>query len=397
LRIGCYHLVSNIHNQKDIDLSLNPFLKSIEAHLGEEFLNIGPKDIKEKDILPVLLIKSGGVEEKFKRIYQQFPAPYIIMAGCLYNALPAALEIKEYLYKRGEKAVILHGSEKLIARRLNLLKKVIEARKNCRKYRVGVLGKPSDWLIASGADYNAIRKKLGIKIFDIPIEEMIRHIDGIKNNSIYSDVKVIPQGFDEKITEQSLRIYKGLRNLMQEYKFNAITVRCFDLLDFYKNTACLALSILNSEGMIAGCEGDVPTLISMIISYQLTGKPVFMANPACLNIEENSIVFAHCTIPVGMCKSYSWHSHFESGLGIGVRGKVKEGPVTIFKLDGNAERHYLAEGEIIQNLDLPDLCRSQLKIKLKESVTDFLEKSVANHHVICNGRQVEKFEKFFNL
>ena len=397
MKIGCYDLVSNIHNEKDIDSSLNPFIRSIEAHLGEEFINISPKNVKEKNILPVILIKSGGVEEKFKRIYQQFPSPYILIAGCLHNALPASLEIKEYLHKRGEKAIILHGSEKVIARRLNLVKKVIEARKNCRKYRVGVLGKPSDWLIASGADYNAIRKKLGIKIFDIPVEEMIRHIDGIKDGQLYTDIEVIPQGFDKKVTEQSLRIYKGLRNLMQEYKFNAITVRCFDLLDFYKNTACLAFSLLNSEGMVAGCEGDVPALVSMIISYQLTGKPVFMANPACLDIEENSIVFAHCTIPVSMCESYSWLTHFESGLGIGVRGKVNEGPVTIFKLDGNAERYYLAEGEIMQNLELPDLCRSQLKIKLKEPVTDFLEKSVANHHVICTGHQVEKFKKFFNL
>ncbi len=397
MKIGCYHLVSNIHNQNNINLSLEPFLKSIEKYLGELLIPIGPGDIKKEPIFPVILIKSGGVEEKFKRIYQQFPAPYFLLAGCLHNALPAALEIKEYLNKRGEQVEILHGSAKWIAERLKLLKKIMETKKACRQYRVGVLGKPSDWLIGSGADYNAIRKKLGIKIYDIPIEEMIRHIDQVKDNDIPSNLDIIPTGFEPEVLQQSLRIYQGLKNLSLEYKFNAITVRCFDLLDFYKNTGCLALSLLNREGIVAGCEGDIPALVSMIIAYQLTEQPVFMANPACIDQEKNEIVFAHCTIPINMCESYEWKSHFESGLGIAVRGKVKNGPVTLFKLNGNIDKYFLSDGDLTENLESPNLCCSQLNIVPKEPVINFLEKSIANHHVICKGKQIEKFEKFLSL
>ncbi len=397
MKIGCYHLVSNIHNQDNVTLSLQPFIESIEKNLGELLIPIGPGDIKKEPIFPVILIKSGGVEEKFKRIYQQFPSPYFLLAGCLHNALPAALEIKEYLNKRGEQVEILHGSAQWIADRLKLLRKVIEAKKACHKYRVGVLGKPSDWLIGSGADYNAIRKKTGIKIYDIPIEEMIRHIDQIKNSDIPANLDILPTGFDQQIVQQSLRIYQGLKNLVQEYKFNAITVRCFELLDFYKNTGCLALSLLNQEGIIAGCEGDIPTLISMIIAHQLTDQPIFMANPACIDQEKNEIIFAHCTIPVNMCESYEWKSHFESGMGIAICGKVKEGPVTIFKLDGNLEKYFLAEGELIKNLESPNRCRSQLQIVLKEPVASFLENSIANHHLICKGWHREKFEKLLSL
>jgi L-fucose isomerase-like protein len=397
LKIGCYHLVSNIHNQNSIDLSLQPFMESIEKYLGEPFIAISPKDIKKEPIFPVILIKSGGVEEKFKRIYQQFPSPYFLLAGCLHNALPAALEIKEYLNKRGEQVEILHGSAKWIAQRLKLLRKVMEAKKACRQYRVGVLGKPSDWLIASGADYNIIRKKLGIKIYDIPLEEMIRHIDQTKNSDIPSHLEIMPTGFDQQVIQQSLRIYQGLKNLIQEYHFNAITVRCFELIDFYKNTGCLALSLLNREGIVAGCEGDVPALVSMIIAHQLTDQPIFMANPACIDQEKNEIVFAHCTIPINMCEGYDWKTHFESGIGIAIRGKVKEGPVTLFKLDGNLDRYFLSEGELTKNLDSPHLCRSQLQIVLKEPVVNFLEKSIANHHLICKGWHREKFEKFLSL
>jgi L-fucose isomerase-like protein len=398
LKIGIYHLVSDIHDKDFIDKSLKPFLDLIENYLGESMMSITPADLKKGPILPVIMIKSGGVEEKFKRIYQQFPSPYFILAGCLHNALPAALEIKEYLKKRGQQVEILHGSAEFIANRLKLLKKVTETKKACRRFRVGVLGKPSDWLIASGADYNAIRKKLGIRIYDIPIEEMIRHIDQVKDEDIPSDIDIKPIDFQPQVIQQSLRIYQGLKNLTREYNFNAITVRCFDLLDFYKNTGCLSLSLLNREGIIAGCEGDVPALVSMIVANQLTEQPVFLANPACVSQEKNEITFAHCTIPLNMCESYQWKTHFESGMGIAIRGKVREGPVTIFKLNGNADSFYLAEGELINNLELPSLCRTQLQItfKDKEPVTDFLEKSIANHHLICKGWHREKFEQFFS-
>ena len=91
MKIGIYHLVSDIHDKDFIDKSLKPFIDSIENYLGESMMNLSPAELKKEPILPVIMIKSGGVEEKFKRIYQQFPSPYFILAGCLHNALPAAL------------------------------------------------------------------------------------------------------------------------------------------------------------------------------------------------------------------------------------------------------------------------------------------------------------------
>ena len=395
LKIGCYHLVSNIMEKQNIDFSLQPFLTSVEKYLGEKILSISPAEVKKGDILPVILIKSGGVEEKFKRIYQQFPPPYLLLTSCLYNSLPAALEIKTYLQRRSEKVEILHGSEAWIAQRLKLIKKVIETKKICSKYCIGVLGEPSEWLIASKADYNAIRKKLGMKIYDIPIEEMVRHIDQIKDMDLPLNIVAV-SGFDRNTLNQSLRIYQGLKNLMMEYNFNAITIRCFELLDFYQNTACLSLSLLNREGLLAGCEGDLPALISMILLHHLTDEPVFMANPSCIDEKKNEVIFSHCTIPLNMCKSFHWKSHFESGMGIAVSGKVQEGPVTIFKMDGNIERYFISEGELISNLESPNMCRTQLQILLKRPVLDFLDKSIANHQLICKGWHSNLLEQFFS-
>lgn len=395
MKIGYYPLVSSIMENQNIEPSLQAFLAAIEEHLGEKLQIITPGDVKKGDTLSVIMIKSGGVEEKFKRIYQQFPPPYLLLTSCMYNSLPAALEIKAYLQNRGENTEVLHGSASYIARRLKTIKKALETKKACRQYRIGVLGEPSDWLIGSKADYNAIRKNLGMKIYDIPLEEVIRHIDQVKSEDI--PVNRIPAGsFNQDTLNQSLRIYQGLKNLMVEYKFNAITLRCFELIDFYQSTGCLALSLLNEEGLMAGCEGDVPALVSMILLHEITGEPVFLVNPACIDEEKNEIIFAHCTIPLNMCESYKLKSHFESHLGVAVCGKVKEGPMTIFKLDGKAENYFISEGEILANLESPDMCRTQLKVLLKRPVGEFLEKSIANHQLICKGQHSTLLEQFFS-
>jgi len=98
-----------------------------------------------------------------------------------------------------------------------------------------------------------------------------------------------------------------------------------------------------------------------------------------------------------MCDSYEYKTHFESGLGIAIRGKVKKGPVTIFKLNGNVDNYFLEEGELTDNLELPGLCRSQLQVAFQKPVADFLEKSIANHHIICKGWHRKIFERFFSL
>ncbi len=67
MKIGLYHLVSNIHDEAYIDKSLHHFKKEIEGKLGFKFIDIDLKDFKDKDYFPLIFVKSGGVEGKFKK------------------------------------------------------------------------------------------------------------------------------------------------------------------------------------------------------------------------------------------------------------------------------------------------------------------------------------------
>ena len=107
------------------------------------------------------------------------------------------------------------------------------------------------------------------------------------------------------------------------------------------------------------------------------------------------MLFAHCTIPFNMVERYELDTHFESGIGVGIRGYMKEGPVTIFKVAGNLSRYFVEEGELCRSQAKPDLCRTQQIIRLSHPhrTSYFLTDPIGNHHIILPGHHQELLEE----
>jgi len=109
MKIGLYNLVSEVHNEEYVNSTLQGFLEDIEEKLGEKFENINLEDFnKDKDCFPLIFIKSGGVEGKFKQIFKQVKRPYLLLSSGLHNAFAASLEISSFLKQEGKKVVIIH-------------------------------------------------------------------------------------------------------------------------------------------------------------------------------------------------------------------------------------------------------------------------------------------------
>jgi L-fucose isomerase-like protein len=279
MKIGLYHLISEVHNEEYINSTLQNFIAEVEEKLAEKFENINLKNINEKDYFPLIFIKSGGVEGKFKQLFKQIKGPYLLLCSGLDNSLAASLEIASFLRQHGEKVEIIQGDSNYVAQRIKELKKVFEIKNKLSSVSLGVIGQPSDWLIASKVDYLKIKEILGVSLINIEMKELIEEIDKNYNFNHPKLNQVKNKEFDSKSIEGALKIYSGFKAIVNKYKIDGITVRCFDLLEIYKNTGCLGLSLLNDEGIVAGCEGDIPALISMVILHYLTDEPVFMANP----------------------------------------------------------------------------------------------------------------------
>ena len=370
-KINIYTLTSELHDEQAVNAVTRDFLESIgmEYELkGNGYADYG------KDGLNLIYVRTGGTEGVFLRLLpdllKKSNHPFYLLTSGKSNSLAASMEILSYLRQHDMKGEIIHGSTDYIARRIRLLAKVEEVHSRLRGVRLGIIGKPSDWLISSHADKGRVKERLGIELIDIPMQELQ---DAVKAKG---------------------DIYEALKVVISKYQLNGFTLRCFDLLTTVKDTGCMPLARLNAEGYVAGCEGDVPAMLSMMITRALTGVSGFQANPASISPETGELLFAHCTIPLDMVERYELDTHYESGIGTGIRGYMKPGAVTIFKVAGDLSRCFIAEGELVESLAKPNLCRTQQVIRLndKQQAAYFLTNPIGNHHIIMPGHLKELLE-----
>lgn len=371
MNIAIYTITSELHDAKSIDATTRAFLESLDITYdmrGNDFSDYG------SHALDLIYIRTGGTEGIFKpllpQLQQQSKRPFYLLTSGKSNSLAASMEILSYLNQQGITGEIIHGSTTYIHHRIKVLEQVGEARSKMKGCRLGLIGEPSDWLISSRFDRTIVKERLGIELVYIPMKELLE----------MPNVK---------------KIYEALKALVEKYQLQGFTLRCFDLLTTISDTGCMALAKLNAEGIVAGCEGDVPAMLSMKIIQALTGVSGFQANPATIDPEKGEMLFAHCTIPLNMVERYELDTHFESGIGVGIRGYMKEGPVTIFKVAGDLSRHFIAEGTLVRNQAKPDLCRTQQVIELddKGQTRYFLTQPIGNHHIIVPGHLKELLEE----
>lgn len=394
--IAIYTLTSELHDDKAVHASTKEFLGSLDIDYilkGNDYSDYG------NYALNLIYVRTGGTEGIFKKLLptlrKKYDLPFYLLTSGKSNSLAASMEILSYLRQMNINGEIIHGNPKYITERIDILSKVEEAKRQLKGCRLGVIGRPSDWLISSNADYDIIQKRLGIELVDIPMYELLETISDTSEEMPHEKA-------DRKDIWKALpganRIYKALKTIISKYQLQGFTLRCFDLLTTVKNTGCLALAKLNSEGYVAGCEGDIPAMISMKIIRSVTGYSGFQANPSSINPETGEILFSHCTIPLNMVERYEFDTHFESGIGVGIRGFMNEGPVTIFKVSGDLSRTFIAEGTLIRNQSKPDLCRTQQVIQLSDKkLTDyFLTNPIGNHHIIMSGNYKRLLEEILH-
>ena len=381
--IAIYTLTSELHDEKAVNAVTQEFLESIGVEYelkGSDYGDYGTAD------LSLIYVRTGGTEGIFKRLLPTLQTrscrPFYLLTSGKSNSLAASMEILSYLRQHDIRGEIIHGSTTYISQRIRLLEIVERACKKLQGARLGIIGEPSDWLISSHADKKAVMERLGIELVDIPMQKLLDTL-GNKN---------------DEVLVGALNIYEALKTMVDTYRLQGFTLRCFDLLTAVKNTGCLALAKLNAEGYVAGCEGDVPAMLSMMVVRSLLGLSGFQANPSNINPETGEMLFAHCTIPFDMVENYELDTHFESGIGIGIRGYMKEGPVTIFKLSGDLSRYFVAEGTLVRNQANPDLCRTQQVIELsdKSQTAYFMTNPIGNHHIIMPGYQRDLINGLLN-
>ena len=376
------------------------------------------------EIPDLFIVATGGTEQAIldlvaRRRVTHADTPTVLIAHPAHNSLPASLEALAALqqtHRRG-RVVYLAGDsgptsgDSRVPDRIALDEAVadLEAILRFRTARLGVVGGPSSWLVASSPDAEVVHRRWGPQVEVVDPARMIeltrtpvvptgplaeRFATGASPSDDATHVSV-----DRVAVEAAARVGAALDDVVDGKRLDAVTVRCFDLLGDPGTSGCLALASLNDEGIVAGCEGDLPSTLGMMWVRHLLGQTSWMANPAQVDRAGNRLVLAHCTVAPSLTEHYSLSTHFESGIGVGISGHFAEQQVTLLRVGGrDLERCWIAEGAIVESGDDPDLCRTQVTIELSDgSVDDLLDHPLGNHIVMASGHHGERLRRWWRM
>lgn len=373
-------ICSSLHDKESVEKEASNLLLSLAKELKEEFVISDIDHLYDSDF-SLILVLSGGSENIFLKNLAKLKPPFYLLTYGTNNSLAASLEILSYLKDHNLKGEVLHGDNLYLSKRIKELK---------NKVNLGVIGKPSDWLISSLVNYDDVKSLYNINLIDISIEEVIKAYNKIASNGSFN------LDYNKEELNKSYRLYLALKEIVNKYNLKGFTIRCFDLLSTLKTTACLSLAYFNDEGIIATCEGDIPAMLSMYIVKEALNLPSFQANPARIDVQNQKMVFAHCTIPFKMLDRFYLDTHYESKIGVAIKGYLKEDKITLFKLSSNLKDYYLETGKILNSLDETNLCRTQIEIKVDNNIDYFLKRPYGNHHLIVYGDHVKELRKYLD-
>jgi L-fucose isomerase-like protein len=351
----------------------------------------------------LILVATGGTERQIIDWWEQDPQrPVFMIAHPGHNSLPASLESLARLQQLGARGHILYLRSENDVEGLKAIEtaaKGLAVRAALRNARLGRAGVPSDWLVASTPTPETVRATWGPMVVDVALDSIYEEFSTAPPNGateLHDHAHHIEEPSPAAI-QDAARLTVALERFVDDNSLTAVSVRCFDLLGDIETSGCVALSELNDEGIVAGCEGDVVSTVGIMWARELTSEMPWMANPAQVDVDANRVLLAHCTVPRSIVDSYALRSHFESGSSVGIQGTIPPGPVTLLRIGGIAmDELWLAEGEVHVREPIEGLCRTQMDVHLSRgSVSDLLERPLGNHIVAVMGHHADELHSWW--
>ena len=258
-----------------------------------------------------------------------------------------------------------------------------------------------------GADVVAIEEKTFDETISTVDDEAVR----VEADSWTKNAKEIIEPNKEDI-RKAARISLALQRLMEQEKAQGLAVgTCMGWLS--KGFPCLGFARLRDSGIPAACEGDMDSLLTMLMFQYAIDRPGFQGN-ATFDTARNALWTAHCTAPLkmdgpnGKEAPYLLRGHSEVG-GSGCVPEVKYRigqTITRAKLI-NLDTILASTGKII---DVPEKsvhgCRTQIVTEVHDaakmavnwsSVLETDDAMTLLHRVVFYGDHMESLNHLARL
>lgn len=371
--------------------------KNAEKNIFESGKKIIKNNLKNiefefvEDNQDILFFITGGSEAGSLKLLKK-DALNILLSHDESNSYAAATEVKAYCISKNINAALLDIDDESSIKFLSDYQKIKNALLKLNNQNLGLIGNPSDWLVASFVSEKVLKEKFNINLLKFSDTILYDYKNKTVSESFINSFK---NNTDKNLDEES-KVYTLLKEVITENNLEAITVECFPLVNKYSVTACLALSMLNNENIAAGCEGDLVSIASMMIVKEILGIVPWMANIA--NIKNNICLFAHCTIQKNLIEDFCLKTHFETGKSLAVKGNFKKNNITLLRFNDSFTKAFIAKGEIVNRPDYNNACRTQIEVLLDDKFIELMKNSpLGNHHIIIPGDNIDILKLFCEI
>ncbi|UCD51448.1 MAG: hypothetical protein JSW27_02215 [Phycisphaerales bacterium] len=180
---------------------------------------------------------------------------------------------------------------------------------------------------------------------------------------------------NEEDVDKAARVSVALQCLMEREQAQALAVgTCMGWLS--KGFPCLGFARLRDRGIPAACEGDMDSLLTMLLFQYAFDRPGFQGN-ATFDTARNALWTAHCTAPLkmdgpdGADAPYLLRGHSEvAGSGCVPEVQYRVGETITRAKFVNLDTILASTGEIIE---VPEKavhgCRTQIVTKVRDAAT----------------------------
>ena len=157
---------------------------------------------------------------------------------------------------------------------------------------------------ASAQSPDQVKERLGADVVAIEENAFSEMISAAEEGAVKAEIDSWTKGAKEIIEpnkediEKAARVSVALQRLMERERAQGLAVgTCMGWLP--KGFPCLGFARLRDNGIPAACEGDMDSLLTMLLFQYMIDRPGFQGN-ATFDTARNALWTAHCTAPLKM-------------------------------------------------------------------------------------------------
>ena len=348
--------------------------------------------------------------------------PEIRAAGAIpYNSFCGinmyASIIKQYVGKDiPYKWFFGNTDDELFLERFSLTISALRAVKTLRGSRVALVGGVAPGFYDLAFDECRIMEKLGVQIFPHEFGEVKELALSYSDSEADEQLRKFQSGCVSTAKDLSAtglrnmaRTYLAFREITEKNSYDGLAIGCWPR---YRKelgvVVCAVIGRLLEDGILTACEGDIESLITMMMLKEISGVMPMLMDLTCIDEKDETVLMWHCGSAPNCyadARGVALESHYKPGSRVPGEDSVRVAGVhdmyfksqaaTIARFSGNGSNLLAFSGDFTEKADrsfdgsrgwIGNLEMDHKPFAVRDLVETIMTSGLQHHYAICPGR-----------